>query len=242
MITVSIVSHGHGLLFPQLIKSILNFSLISKVIITINIKEKFEKINNKKIIYLYNNEPKPFSVNHNNAFIYCDTEYYCVLNPDIYITDNIFANLLPVFNDRAIAMATCKVININGENEYNIRYIPTPLMLLRKVLGIKGWTYMLNNTTRYIYPECAAGMFMLFRSIDYQTLNGFSERYYLYYEDFDICMRINNIGKKIIYDKDVILIHDARRDSHRKFKFFIIHLKSLLTFWILLFRKRYNTL
>ena len=51
-----------------------------------------------------------------------------------------------------------------------------------------------------IYPEWVAGMFMLFVSEKFNLINGFNNKYFLYYEDVDICARLWKKKFKIIID------------------------------------------
>jgi GT2 family glycosyltransferase len=81
-------------------------------------------------------------------------------------------------------------------------------------------------------PDWAAGMFLLFRSHDFRLLNGFDERFYLYYEDVDICTRAWNAGMIIVACPFVSVVHKARRESHRNLMFLSWHLKSMARyFW-----------
>ena len=60
---------------------------------------------------------------------------------------------------------------------------------------------------------------------------GFDERYFLYYEDVDICCRARLAGWRVRVEPRAMVVHEARWDSHRKPRFFLWHLTSLLRFW-----------
>ncbi len=79
-------------------------------------------------------------------------------------------------------------------------------------------------------PEWVAGMFMLFRSRDFQDLGGFDEQFFLYYEDVDICVRAWQKGMRILACPQVSVIHDARRDSRRSLRHLRWHLGSMARF------------
>lgn len=74
-------------------------------------------------------------------------------------------------------------------------------------------------------------MFMLFRSQDFERLGGFDERYFLYYEDVDICVRAGQQGMRVVACPKVSVVHDARRDSRRSFKHLRWHLASMVRFF-----------
>ena len=81
-------------------------------------------------------------------------------------------------------------------------------------------------------------MFMVFRTGVFKELGGFDERYFLYYEDVDLCLRLRHAGYEVILLPQVSAIHDARRQSHRNLRYLVIHASSLLRF--LYTRQRYK--
>ena len=44
---------------------------------------------------------------------------------------------------------------------------------------------------------------------------GFDERFFMYFEDVDLCQRVKMIGKKVIYNPEAVVIHDHSRQSAR---------------------------
>ena len=74
---------------------------------------------------------------------------------------------------------------------------------------------------------------MLFSSKDFETLKGFDERFFLYFEDTDICYRANKIGFTVgsSTDKYFDLIHFAQRKSLKSVEYYLLYLKSFLTYY-----------
>ena len=86
MISVSIVSHNHAHLLDRLLSQLLSYQEISRIIITINTPESYLSIYSHEKIYLLKNvDPKGFGENHNTAFKECQTPFFCVLNPDLFL-------------------------------------------------------------------------------------------------------------------------------------------------------------
>jgi N-acetylglucosaminyl-diphospho-decaprenol L-rhamnosyltransferase len=73
-------------------------------------------------------------------------------------------------------------------------------------------------------------MFMLFRSDAFRQVGGFDERYFLYYEDVDICRRLRAGGHGIVFEPRAEVIHDARRASRRRLRQALHHLRSAIRF------------
>ena len=85
-----------------------------------------------------------------------------------------------------------------------------------------------------IEVDWVAGMFMLFRSEDFREVGGFDERFFLYYEDVDICRRLLSRGQRCVFQPDASVIHHARRASRRDLRLMGIHASSAaryLTRW-----------
>lgn len=232
MITVSIVSHGQFHLLKRVVKQLIEIKKIKKIIITINIPEKLEFLENNKIDIIKNIYPKGFGENHNAAFKYCKTDYFCVLNPDIKLIKNPFNELLKnISNSSPLVSPT--IVNKEYEVEDNARYFPTPLSILKKLFFDDKGVYKSRNflPDNKIYPEWIAGMFMLFTKKIFKKLNGFDESFFLYYEDVDICCRLKKLKKNMIVIKKIKIIHDARRSSRKNLKYFLIHLYSMVLFF-----------
>ena len=82
-----------------------------------------------------------------------------------------------------------------------------------------------------LYPDWVAGMFMVLRSETFRAAGGFDEGYFLYYEDVDLCWRLQRSGLRAALLPTVRAIHDARRSSHRKLRYLLWHGKSMLRFF-----------
>ena len=73
-------------------------------------------------------------------------------------------------------------------------------------------------------PEWVIGAEMILRTEEAKKIGGFSEEYFMYTEDMDLCKKVNTIlGKKIYYLANISLIHlggasEAQNTSYRKQK------------------------
>lgn len=73
---------------------------------------------------------------------------------------------------------------------------------------------------------------MLFPKEVFQEMSGFDTRYFLYYEDVDLCARLALKGYRVALCQNVSVIHDAQRASRNSFFHFKLHLTSLLRFFL----------
>lgn len=229
-VAVSIVSHGHGEMVNRLVEQIAACPEVGQIILTRNIPEATPLPSGYPCDVIENAAPKGFGANHNAAFRLCRQPYYCVLNPDIELIGNPFPGLIEHAVHQAGVVVAPLILAPDGGVEDSARRFPTVVSLARKVLGGHDGRYRLVRDEPPRDVDWAAGMFLLFSSSNYQRLGGFDERYFLYYEDVDICARAWRSGMKVTVVPSVSAIHDARRDSHRSLRHMRWHLASMLRF------------
>jgi len=232
LITVSIVSHGQFNLLINTLKKLIRINDVKKIIITINIPENVNIFKHKKVLFIKNLKPKGFGENHNYAFKFCKTTFFCVMNPDIELINNPFRKLLKYVNHKT-PLVSPLIVDSKFKVEDNARYFPTPIFILSKLFMKKKGIYDKESkfSNSKLYPDWVAGMFILFTKKIYKKLEGFDESYFLYYEDVDICCRARKLNKKILVLKNTKVIHKARRSSRKNLKFFLIHLCSMIIFF-----------
>lgn len=235
VLTLSIVSHGHGAMVADLLRDLdARVRTPMRVLVTLNIPEpdplpaaglRFP------LAYIRNPEPKGFGANHNTAFTLAEPGYFCVLNPDVRLTADPFPALLAELADARLGAAAPAIYDPEGRLESTARRFPTPGSILRKALfGAPATEYVFGE--RSISVDWASGVFLLFSNPTFAHANGFDERYYLYYEDVDLCARLRADGYTVRYVPSARAVHAARRSSHRDWRYMRWHLASMLRFFL----------
>ncbi len=205
-----------------------------EVILTINIGENltFSAADFGFPIRIVKNAAiKGFGANHNAAFEFAKTNYFCVLNPDIRLEKDPFPYLIAQLANPTIGVAAPLIVSPSGWPEDSARRFPTPLSILKKaIFGTRGHEYAIGETP--IFPDWVGGMFMVFRSGIFRKIGGFDDRYFLYYEDVDLCWRLRRCGYQVILVPLVHAVHDARRMSRRNIRYLSWHVSSMLRFFM----------
>lgn len=231
MVAVSVVSHGHGKMVSGLIAQLLECPEVSRIVITKNISEELLIPTSPIIQVIENKFPKGFGENHNFAFSKISEKYFCPLNPDIRLLTNPFPGLIESLKKYDAELVAPMVLNELGGIEDSARYFPTILSLIKKLFFKIQGHYNLAESRDMLSPEWVAGMFMFFKSSAYKKLNGFDNKYFLYYEDVDICVRLWRAGMRLVIDPSICVVHDARRASRNNFSHMKMHLKSMLLYF-----------
>lgn len=246
-ITVSIVSHQHGATVVDLVKQVLNQSGVVHVILTLNVAESLDLPSADRLEVVRNVSPQGFGANHNAAFAGCQTPYFCVLNPDIGLTEGVFEALANCLRTTKSTVAAPLVLSPNAAIEDSWRRFPTFFGLVCKAFGRdpsiwpqasvaaqpKGLHHQSDALMATVeWPDWVAGMCMLFESEAFRALKGFDEGFFLYYEDVDICARTWQSGSTVVACPAVSVIHDAQRASHRNWRHMRWHAQSMARyFW-----------
>ena len=235
-LTISIVSHGQAALVKKLLEDLSQYANNSdfRVILTLNIPELLpwdSKAIDFPLTIVCNDLPKGFGANHNSAFRLSQSDYFCILNPDIRLPQNPFPNLLELFGDPGVGLVAPAITDKFGDLEDNARRFPTPMLIFVKILGrLPLIDY--DMQAELVHPDWVAGMFMVFSSPAFECVNGFDERYFLYYEDVDLCARLRLMGYRIVMSPSTFSVHNARRHSRRNLRHVQWHLRSMLKFFL----------
>lgn len=238
-ISVSIVSHGQIDLIHNLLADLSRVypadGAALEVIITLNLAERIpfllaEFPFSMKVIR--NSQPLGFAANHNQAFRSASGEFFAVVNPDIRFDTNPFPALQACLaSAEKIGLVAPVVLNPAGQVEDSARRFPTPFKILCKVFGgCKGSDFQFEK--KPISPDWVGGMFMLLPRAVFSALHGFDERYFLYYEDVDLCARLRLQGYEVLLCPEVQVVHHAQRSSHRNVKYLRWHITSMLRFFL----------
>jgi len=236
LLSISVVSHGQMAMVIDLMQDIHEHCQNSdlELILTLNLDEdiSFQASDfSYAITIIKNSTPKGFGANHNQAFRQASGQLFCVVNPDIRFESDPFPSLLEGLKDPTVGISAPLVIGPAGELEDSTRRFPTPVCILLKVFGQQN-KYEISLMNCGFDPDWVGGMFMLFPHQVFQQLHGFDERYFLYYEDVDVCARLRLAGYRVAVCNRSQVVHHAQRSSHRSLKYFRWHLASMIRFFL----------
>jgi len=236
-IHLSVVSHEQDDLVNQLLESVASNCQPDRLVVTVirntTIASRFTfKEFPFPVTILQNSHPKGFGANHNQAFTMCRQEYFCVINPDIILTSDLFGDLISVLSSDNIGVTAPVLVDSEGRLQDSARKFPTLGRIVSRIRRGKAKVCEYPPDTGPLFPDWVAGMFMLFPAHLYREIGGFDERYFMYCEDADICMRLAQKGYRTQLVSQVQAIHNARRASHRTLQHLRWHLSSLFRFFL----------
>jgi len=171
-------------------------------------------------------------------------EYVLILNPDTFLKPESIAILLNYLKDnQGVGLVGPKLLYPDGSLQLSCSRFPSFFIpiLRRTFLGdyfkkTRDRFTMSDANHNLIQPvDWLMGSCLLFRKkiitpTGKEFYPQFDERYFMYFEDTDLCKTIINNGSKVVYNPEAIVIHDHARESAKN-PWYIAILKDKIT-WI----------
>lgn len=175
-------------------------------------------------IVINNNENKGFSGGHNQGFRYAlknNSDFHIILNNDVLVDKNLIINLLECFKkNKNIGALSPKIYFTSGHEFHKERYGKNDLgKVIWYAGGVTDWKNLINKHRgvdevdkgqfeKDIETDFTTGACAMFPIKVIEKVRGFDDRYFLYYEDGDLNMRIKKIGFKTYFCAKAILWHN----------------------------------
>jgi GT2 family glycosyltransferase len=165
-----------------------------------------------------NHENLGFAAANNQAFRLARGNYIVLLNPDAYVKPSSLQNGIS-FMERTPDCGLCggKVLSPEGRLEPSARRFPSPLSKFFTLSGLSakypGPTIFNRHEfggfahDRAVEVDWVPGTFSIIRKEMLDAIGMFDERFYIYYEETDLCLRAKKAGWKICFIPDAAVTH-----------------------------------
>jgi hypothetical protein len=160
-----------------------------------------------------------FAYGHNIALQFLTSDFHLVLNPDVELEENTLrVGLSSLWENDDVALMSPLVFGRDGKQEFLCKRYPSVLVLLLRgfaPLFIRRLFHqrLADYEMRYICKAngqvnvaIASGCFMLIRTPALLAVNGFNDEFFLYFEDFDLSLRLRKEGR-LVFNSDMRIVH-----------------------------------
>ena len=230
IIIISIVSHRNiSEIFNFLEQNVDHLDLSEVlIIIRVNINENTDIM--RSLLYsaasikiVINEKPLGFGANHNKTFNWvkekCDI--FIVCNPDIgRISGGILDEILSVNSVNPKAILTPRIVT---KNLTDVDYIRNDIRLLDLIRRLFNKAVGTGNRSRFWFPS----VFKCFPKGTFEHLQGYDPRIFMYYEDYDICMRARKLAYPLTVVDKAFVVHEGTRKSRKNLQLFMHHIRSI---------------
>lgn len=189
-------------------------------------------IEDDRVEYIFNDANIGFGAAHNIGIAKSleNSNYYLVLNPDIYFSEGNLEKMLD-FMDKSpeVGQMLPKVLYPDGSIQYLCKRNPKPFDLfvrrfmpesLKKYFKkrLESYDYRNHDYNKTIYDiPYLSGCFMLFRTSTLKEVGFFDDRIFMYIEDADITRRFLEKSRTVYYPEAEVYHHFAK-GSHKSLK------------------------
>jgi N-acetylglucosaminyl-diphospho-decaprenol L-rhamnosyltransferase len=186
-----------------------------------DIKEKY-----KEIKFIRNNKNIGMGAGNNTGINKAQGEFILILNADTKLEKNSIKELYNLCKDwPAVGIAAPELINPDGSHQDSCYRFPTFFMPLyrRTFIGrffkSKVNAFLVKDQSERLPLEVdwVMGSCLMIRKEALEKIGGgFDERFFMYFEDVDMCRSMWQAGYKVIYYPKARIIHDHGRGSKKQ--------------------------
>lgn len=184
-----------------------------------------------------------FGAAHNIPIQSSIADYHLILNPDVILAPSSLDTGLSYLQENTdVTLVTPSATDGDG----------TPLSLCKRypsllTLGVRGFmpdslrVLWRTRLARYEYQDLsdteatrgikiASGCFMLCRRRPLQSIGGFNERYFLYFEDFELSLKLGREGP-ITHLPQMQIVHHGGHTARKGLNHILLFIRSAIRFF-----------
>ena len=219
-LTIVTVLYDSSKLINDLLKNLTNFKVIvvdngnnERILKNLSVFENIKVISRKKNL--------GYGKAINFAFEYVKSKYFFVLNPDLVISEKSIYNLYNLMTKNPNAGIVAP-ITVPDKDFYGL----FPEKNTKKKIGsneIKCQNLLKDSKIEgEICVEVAKGCALFLNSQHFEKVGKFDERYFLFWEEIDLCRRFRSMKFSVIVSPSSLANHKQGQSSKKNIKNFII--------------------
>lgn len=194
-------------------------------------------------VTLINNQDNVGYSAHNQAIEQSNADYHLILNPDVLLSTSALINGLTYLEDHQDTVMVCPYSEgEQGEPSHLCKRYPAVFDLALR--GFASGTIKQRFDDRLMHyeyrdlptaeiirsVELISGCCILARTKALQLCDGFDEKFFLYFEDFDLSLRMSKLGN-LDYYPGMKIIHYGGNAASKGFQHILYFLKSAVRFY-----------
>ena len=163
---------------------------------------------------------------NNQGAITCDARYVLFLNPDTEVVDGTFGELVALLDERPeVGLAGVRQKTADGELWPTIRRFPSISRCLGQALGSEKWPVRpawagervldMDVYDREVACDWTSGSYMLARREALWSAGLMDDRFFIYSEEPDLCLRMKRCGWDVRHLPQMTIIHHAGKGGVR---------------------------
>jgi GT2 family glycosyltransferase len=169
---------------------------------------------------------KGFAHANNRGAMTCEARYVLFLNPDTEIVSGSFGELVTALDERPqVGLAGVRQLTAEGTLWPTIRYFPSVARAAGEAFGSERWPLRprwagerelrLERYDQEVSCDWTSGSFMLARREALLSAGLMDERFFIYSEEPDLCLRLKRAGWETRHLPTMTIVHHAGKGGVR---------------------------
>ncbi len=183
-----------------------------------------------------------FAAANNRAFVQAKGRYVVMLNTDAFLRPGDLARAVELMDcNPSAGLAGARLVGRDGEDQPSARQFPSITNDLLVLTGLSSrfpssrffgkadrtWA----DPAQPAEVDWVPGAFSIIRRSVLEAVGHFDERFFLYYEEVDLCRRIIAAGWKVWYWPQLIVVHIGGESSRQVQQLSMSKSGSQLSLW-----------
>jgi GT2 family glycosyltransferase len=200
-------------------------------------------ITSLQLQYIARGRNDGYGAGHNTVLDKAAGDYHLILNPDVELPENALVQFIRNLTDHPeVALLAPRGANEVGEEEHLAKRYPSVLILMLRALGSQTLKRLFaKRLAAYELQDLPfeggfqdvpllSGCCMIARSDALRDVGGFNERFFMYFEDYDLCMRLGSKGR-VVRDPSVRIVHHGGGAARKGFRHIIWFMSGGIRFF-----------
>ena len=173
---------------------------------------------NENFTFIPNEKNEGFTKAVNQGVEIAGGEYIFILNPDTQLTEGSVERLMKkISSDNTIGLVAPQLRFPDGGIQYSCRRFPTFWNVLTEMMRLSrifhrsrffnSWKMGNFDHETELEVDQPAGAALMVKKDLLNGLGGLDERFPMFFSDVDLCKRIKDMGKKIVFCPDAVVTH-----------------------------------
>jgi GT2 family glycosyltransferase len=216
-----------------------------------------------EVFLVRNSQNVGFAKANNQGITFAKGKYILLLNSDTIVRSGAIRIMSEFLDsDSTVGGVACKLLNEDGTIQASVGNRPGPMLLLFRLLGVsrlisddrtrqwlaRSFGFLLGRTVRsYLTPyavdhspvevESISAACLMLRKEVVEQVGVLDERFFMYLEDMDYCIRVRQAGWKLYYLPHCEIVHLAGASSGGRMRNYSVHSYRALFYF---YRKHFS--
>jgi N-acetylglucosaminyl-diphospho-decaprenol L-rhamnosyltransferase len=182
------------------------------------------------------------STANNQGAAQTNADWLLIVNPDTRLPPDSIARLIAIgAADPGVGCVAPGIQGVDGSDYPTGRRFPS--VAIGVLHAVFGTVWRSNPATRAYHGrdrrpaqassvDWVSGSCMVIRREAFDAVGGFDTRYFMYFEEMDICLRLHRAGWKVVLDPSVTIVHrEGGSTRHAPFRKVVNHHRGALRFY-----------